>query len=56
MNDFIQPDLCSLQYVHVDDVIQKLVDRGPGAVKQRLTLKLLIGWFQSICKIAIFLA
>ena len=30
MNDFIQPELCTLQYVRVEEVVQELVQLGQG--------------------------
>ena len=39
VNDGISPDLCSLQYVKVDDVVQQVLQLGPGALMAKLDVK-----------------
>ena len=39
MNDFIQPELCTLQYVRVEEVVQELVRLGPGAKMAKVDIR-----------------
>ena len=39
VNDSIQPELCSLQYVHMDHVVGKLIELGPGAKMAKLDVR-----------------
>jgi len=39
VNDSIQPELCSLQYVHMDHVVGKLTELGPGAKMAKLDIR-----------------
>jgi hypothetical protein len=39
VNDGISSDLCSLQYVKVDDVVRQLLQLGPGALMAKLDVK-----------------
>ena len=39
MNDGISPELCSLQYVRVDDVAKQLLELGPGALMAKMDIK-----------------
>lgn len=39
VNDGISPELCSLKYVRVDDVVRKLLDLGPGAKMAKMDIK-----------------
>lgn len=39
VNDGISPELCSLRYVRVDDVVQQLLQLGPRALMAKLDIK-----------------
>jgi len=39
VNDSIQLELCSLQYVHMDHVVGKLIELGPGAKMAKLDVR-----------------
>ena len=39
VNDFIQPELCTLQYVRVEEVVQELVWLGPGAKTAKVDIR-----------------
>ena len=39
VNDGIDPGLCSLKYVRVDDVVRRLVQMGPGAEMAKIDVK-----------------
>ena len=39
VNDGISPELCSLQYVRVDDVAKQLLELGPGALMAKMDIK-----------------
>ena len=39
VNDFIQPELCTLQYVRVEEVVQELVRLGPGAKMAKVDIR-----------------
>ena len=39
VNDGVSPELCSLGYVKVENVAQKLLQLGPGALMAKINVK-----------------
>lgn len=53
VNDGISCELCSLQYIRMEDVVRKLLELGPGLRWRRWTLRVPTGWCLCIHRIAI---